>query len=114
MEQTGTSSRPEIKEPLGETRPKCTPAKEPELEVVQLTGHMRRIKCRVIPKWDRVTLKWEGNIHKWAEEIALPQRDSRKARKSQANAETAGSPLKAPLQTTTVTRRKVAGMEVAA
>jgi hypothetical protein len=41
----------------------------------------------MVPKWARVTLKWEGNIHKWAEGIALPQRDSRKARKNQANAE---------------------------
>ena len=44
LEQTGTSSRPEIRattcEPPGETRPKCTPAKEPEqeLEVALLTG----------------------------------------------------------------------------
>jgi hypothetical protein len=57
--------------------------------------------------------KWEGNIRKWAEGIALPQRDNNsKARKSQANADAAGSPLEAPFQTATVTRRKVAGMEV--
>ena len=39
-------------------------------------------------KWARVALKWEGNIRQWqAEVIALPRRDNRKARKSQANAE---------------------------
>jgi hypothetical protein len=38
-------------------------------------------------KWERVTLKWEGSVHKRAEEIALPRRDNRKARESQANAE---------------------------
>src|SRR4029077_10139727 len=32
-EKVKTSSRLEIKEPLGETRPKCIPAKEPGLEV---------------------------------------------------------------------------------
>ena len=68
----------------------------------------------MVPKWARVTLKWEGSVHKRAEEIALPRRDNRKARKSQANADAAGSPLEAPFQTATVTRRKVAGMEVTA
>ena len=65
-------------------------------------------------KWERATPKWEGNIRQWQEVIALPRRDNRKARKSQANADAAGSPLEAPFQTATVTRRKVAGMEVAA
>src|SRR5437870_10319338 len=87
QEQTGTSSRPEIKEPLGETRPKCIPAKEPELEVALLAGLVRRIKCRVIRKWARVTLKWEGSIRKWEAEIAPPRRDNRKARKVKANPE---------------------------
>ena len=68
----------------------------------------------MVPKWELVTLKWEGSIHKWAEEIALPRRDNRKARKSQANADPARSPLKVAFQTATVTRRKVAGMEVEA
>ena len=70
----------------------------------------------MVPKWELVTLKWEGSIHKWAEEIALPRRDNRSKprRKSQANADAAGSPLEAPFQTATVTRRKVAGMEVTA
>jgi len=69
----------------------------------------------MVPKWERVTLKWEGSVHKEAEEIALPRRrNNRKARKSQANANAAESSLKAPFQTVTVTRRKVAGMEVAA
>ena len=56
--------------------------------------------------------KWEGNIRKWEAGIALPRRDNRKARKSQANANAAGSLLEAPFQTATITRRKVAGMEV--
>jgi hypothetical protein len=68
----------------------------------------------MVPKWAHVTLKWEGSVHKRAEEIALPRRDNRKARKSQANADPARSPLEAPFQTATVTRRKVAGMEVEA
>ena len=57
-----------------------------------------------------------GGKHPQAEaaEIALPRRDNRKARKSQANANAAWSPSEATLQTATVTRRKVAGMEVAA
>jgi hypothetical protein len=37
-ERTGTSSRPEIKELLRETRQKCTPAKQPELGVALLKG----------------------------------------------------------------------------
>jgi len=41
----------------------------------------------MVPKWARVTLKWEGSVHKRAEQIALPRRDNRKARKSQANAD---------------------------
>src|SRR5207244_8936499 len=41
----------------------------------------------MVPKWARVTLKWEGSVHKRAEEIALPRRDNRKQRKSQANAD---------------------------
>ena len=90
MEQIGTRPRPEIRattcEPLAETRPKCIPAKEPGLEG-RLTLLIRRIKCRAIPKWARVTLKWEGNIRKWeAEVIALsPAADSSKARKRKAN-----------------------------
>jgi hypothetical protein len=115
----GTSSRPDIKatcEPLGETRPKCIPAKWPDPGAV-LTVHMRRIKCRVIHKWARVTLKREGSIRKWEVEVIAPARpdnNSKARRKSQANADAAGSPLEAPFQTATVTRRKVAGMEVAA
>ena len=69
---------------------------------------------RVIPKWARITLKWQGSIHKRAEVIVLPQsRNSSKARKSQANTNAAEPSLEAPFQTVTVTRRKVAGMEVA-
>ena len=72
----------------------------------------------MVPKWARVTLKWEENIHKWQAEVIAPARpnnNNRKPRrKSQANADAAGSPLEAPFQTATVTRRKVAGMEVAA
>ncbi len=46
----------------------------------------------MVPKWARVTLKWEGSVHKReVEEIALPRRDNRKARKSQANADAAWS-----------------------
>ena len=113
----GTSSRPEIRatcEPLGETRPKCIPAKWPDPGAV-LTVHMRRIKCRVIHKWERVRLKWERSIRK--EEVIAPDRpdnNSKARRKSQANADAAGSPLEAPFQTATVTRRKVAGMDVPA
>ena len=40
-EKVKTSSRPEIKEPLGETRPKCIPAKEPGLEEAPVTRPMR-------------------------------------------------------------------------
>ncbi len=68
----------------------------------------------MVLKWERVTLKWEGSIHKWEAGIALLRRDNRKARKSQTNADPARSPLEVPFQTATVTRRKVAGMEVAA
>jgi hypothetical protein len=71
----------------------------------------------MVHKWELVTLKWEGSIQKWElEVIALPRRDNSNsnARKSQANGDAAGSPLEAQLQTATVTRRKVAGMEVAA
>jgi hypothetical protein len=68
----------------------------------------------MVPKWAHVTLKWEESVRKRAEEIALPRRDNRKARKSQANANAAESSLEVPFQTVTVTRRKVAGMEVAA
>jgi hypothetical protein len=51
----------------------------------------------MVPKWELVTLKWEGNIRKWeAEVIALSRAvDNRKARKSQANTDAARSPLKA-------------------
>ena len=49
----------------------------------------------MVPKWARVTLKWEGSIHKRAEEIALPRRHNRKARKSRANANAAESSLEA-------------------
>ena len=38
-------------------------------------------------KWERATPKWEANIHKRAEGIALPRRDNRKARRSQAIAD---------------------------
>jgi len=49
-------------------------------------------------KWERATPKWEGNIRQWqAEGIALPRRDNRKARKSQANADAAGPPLDATI-----------------
>jgi hypothetical protein len=44
----------------------------------------------MVPKWERVTLKREGSIHKWeVEVIALPRRDnsSKARRKSQANAD---------------------------
>jgi hypothetical protein len=34
-----------------------------------------------------MVLKWEGSIRKWQAGIALPRRDNRKARKSQANAD---------------------------
>ena len=116
VQQMVTSSRPETKEPLRETRPKCTPAKEPEREA-PLTLLIQRINCRVIPKWARVTLKWEESIRKWEAEVIAPARphnNSKARRKSQANVDAAGSPLEAPFQTATVTRRKVAGMEVAA
>ena len=127
-EQTGTRLRPEIRattcEPLAGTRPKCTPTKEPELEVVPLTHLIRRIKCRtsrrrlrVIPKWARITLKWQGNIRlRQAAVIALiraADNRNRKARKSPTNPNWRTATVKATLQTVTVTRRKVAGMEVA-
>jgi hypothetical protein len=51
----------------------------------------------MVPRWARVTLKWEGSVHKRAEVIALPRRrNNRKARKSQANANAAESSLEAP------------------
>ena len=59
-----------------------------------LTHLIRRIKCRtsrrrlrVIPKWARITLKWQGNIRmRQAAVIALiraADNRNRKARKSQ-------------------------------
>jgi hypothetical protein len=68
----------------------------------------------MVPKWELVTLKWEGSIRNL--EVTAPTRPAgnSKARKNQANADATGSPLEAPLQTATVTRRKVAEMEVAA
>ena len=69
----------------------------------------------MVPKWARVTLKWEGSVHKWEVEVIVQprRRNNSKARKNQANANGAESLLEAPFQTVTVTRRKVAGMEVA-
>ena len=44
----------------------------------------------MVPKWARITLKWEASTRKrQAAEIALPRRHSRKARKSQANTDAA-------------------------
>ena len=58
----------------------------------------------------------EGNIRKWeAEGIAhtrAASSSSKARRKNQANTDAAGSPLEAPFQTATVTRRKVAGIDV--
>src|SRR4030095_9202162 len=72
----------------------------------------------MVPRCDRVTSKWEENVHGRQAAVISPNRaadnNSSKARKSQANADAAGSPLETPFQTLTVTRRKVAGMEVAA
>jgi hypothetical protein len=71
----------------------------------------------MVLKWERVTLKRVGSIRKWEVEVIAPARphnNSKGKRKSQANADVAGLPLEAPFQTATVTRRKVAGMEVAA
>ena len=49
----------------------------------------------MVPKWELVTLKWEGNIHKWEVVIALTRpadnsNSNSNARKSQANADGAG------------------------
>ena len=47
----------------------------------------------MVPKWELVTLKWEGNIHKWEVVIALSRpadNSNSNARKSQANADGAG------------------------
>jgi hypothetical protein len=83
---TETSSRLEIKatcEPLGETRPKCTPAKGPE--VVLHTGPIRWLKGRANPKRLRMVLKWEGSIRKRQVITPTPPVDNRKARKNQTN-----------------------------
>ena len=84
------------------TMPKCIQAKEPELEE-PLTG--------VIPKW-------EANTHRWEAEVIAPTRpadsNNKARRKSRANTDVARSRLQATLQMVTVTRRKVAGMEVPA
>src|SRR4029077_6368933 len=42
---------------------------------------------RVIHRWARATLKWEGSIRKWEAEVIAHTRpvDNRKARKNQAN-----------------------------
>jgi len=55
----------------------------------------------MVPKWGLVTLKWEGNIHKWEVVIALTRpadnSNSNNARKSQANADALRSPLEAAI-----------------
>jgi hypothetical protein len=99
VEQTGTSLRAEIKEALGETRPKCIPAKAPELEVALLTGPIRWLKGRASPRWLRTVLKREASIRKREVEVIVLTRpaDNSKARKSQANRDAVHSPLEAAI-----------------
>jgi hypothetical protein len=55
----------------------------------------------MVPKWELVTLKREGNIRRWEAEVIAPTRpadsNNKARRKSQANADAAASALKAPV-----------------
>src|SRR5205823_10920975 len=98
-----TSTRPRIFTAINKTsmepKPKRTPARELNTEVLRM-GTIRRIKDHTIRRWLHI-------MHK--EGIAATPADSHsKARKNKVNPR-----IKAPRQRATVTRRKVAGMEVA-
>ena len=92
-------------------------AKEPELEGAPLTHLIGRIKCRtsrsrlrVIPKWPHKA-QMGGNIRSGRRRKS-PSPDRRTTARQEKARRTPSRSLEATSQTVTITRRKVAGMEV--